>query len=55
MEQVEKTRRRCLAEARRMEETALLLDDEDQQDALLDQTVWMRLLANLPSYRQQRR
>jgi hypothetical protein len=50
MAQVDKTRNRFLARARQAEERALAQQDTKVQDELLDQTVWLRLLANLPTY-----
>jgi hypothetical protein len=50
MAQVEKTRLRCLSEARRAELVASALKDKRAQDEILDETVWRRLLASLPSY-----
>jgi hypothetical protein len=38
-----------LDQARRAEERALAVADEREQDALLDSTVLLRILANLPS------
>jgi len=50
MEQIERTRLRYLAEARRAEQMAQALMDESAQDKVLDEVVWRRLLASLPSY-----
>ncbi|HET6605031.1 MAG TPA: hypothetical protein VFG62_00070 [Rhodopila sp.] len=51
MEQVERTRRKYLDQARRAEERAIALMDEAKQDALLDTTISLRVLASLPSYK----
>jgi hypothetical protein len=50
MDQVERTRLRFLSEARRAELVASSLKEEFAQDEILDETVWRRLLASLPSY-----
>jgi hypothetical protein len=50
MEGRERTRNRLLDHARRIEKQALGLTDEHKQDILLDVTVSLRVLANLPSY-----
>jgi hypothetical protein len=48
--QIERTRLRYLSEARRAELVACALKDERAQDEILDETVWRRVLASLPSY-----
>lgn len=50
MEQVEKTRRSCLARARKRELEAMAQVDELMQDRLLDETIWLKIVASLPSY-----
>lgn len=55
MTQVEKTRLRYLSEARRAELVASTVRDERMQDEILDETVWRRLLAGLPSYNPEHR
>ena len=47
-------RLRYLSEARRAEPVASSLKDESAQDEILDETVWRRLLASLPSYNPER-
>jgi hypothetical protein len=51
MEQVDKVRRIFLREAEKVEEEALALEDEREQDELLDLTVPLLVLANLRNYR----
>ena len=48
--QVALTRERLLWQARRLEQQASLAETEEEQDRLLNQTVALRLLANLPRY-----
>ena len=48
--QVALTRERLLWQARRLEQQASLAKTEEEQDRLLNQTVALRLLANLPRY-----
>ena len=55
MDQVERTRLRYLSEARRAELVASTVKEERAQDKILDETVWRRLLASLPSYNPQHR
>ena len=55
MDQVERTRLRYLSEARRAELVASTIKEERAQDAILDETVWRRLLASLPSYNRRHR
>lgn len=51
MQQVDKTRNRFLAQARQREERARAEVDQLMQDQLLDDTVWLRIMASLPSYK----
>ena len=48
--QVAWTREGLLRQARRLEQQANLAESEEEQDRLLNQTVALRLLANLPRY-----
>jgi hypothetical protein len=48
--QVAKTRHGLLLEARRLEHQAQLAETEEEQEQLLNQTVALRLIANLPRY-----
>ena len=50
MHQLQKTKNRCLSQAKKAEEEAALLMDSVAQDKLLDKTVWLRVMASLPSY-----
>jgi hypothetical protein len=53
MEQVEKVRRLYLRRADEVERRASELKNEREQDALLDETVAMRILATLPRFNPQ--
>ncbi len=51
MEQIDKVRRVLLRSAQQLEERALALEEEKAQDALLDQTVSLKILAELRRFK----